>query len=298
MDFAAFIWIVLALFAAICSAGILLTCQNFKTGGQYLVIWSRLMILTISLPILFFIPAPEDWRFYLAVGATGIIAGLADAKVWTVTNTFGGGIVSRIMPLQIFIIFIMWLFVHPELIFEYLNSPFHTLGILGALTGCVYFASHLRYCDVSSTAMKKVILPLLGYAVNFVLAKYAFDISDFHGGVYYYILVQSSVLLPMMFFMGLASNNKNLRLKKTEFFKKTNLVAAAFVFLFWLLHMIFKNYAITLTFNPSYVAALVMTTPAWIIVYYKAIGYKEDANVKAGIGLMVSAIILSLLNIK
>lgn len=292
------LWPVLALLAAITQCGSLMVSHILKVRGQYTVFWLRILVLAASFPILFFIPAPEDIRFYIAVGLTGIIAGFADIQVINVTIKRGGAVVSRVLPFQIFIIFVMWLCVHPEQVLEYMARPLHTFGILGALSGCVYFSSHMRKCNVSNAALKQLMLPMFGYAANFVLAKYAFDISDFHSGVYYYILVQTAVQLPVLILLGLTSKHDFIRYDRKFLFSMQSFKPGIWMFLFWMLHMISKNYANTLTPNPSYVAALVMTAPAWMVLIYKLRGEKDDADTGAGIGLMISAIVLSLLNIK
>lgn len=291
-----FVWPVLALIAAVFNCGFILTAQISKIPGQYLVVGSRILVLVTMCPIVFFIPCPEDIRFYLTVGLSGVIAGFADTHVMNVTRQYGGGVITRLLPLQIFIIFVMWLCIKPQLIQGYLETPLNTFAILMALGGCVYFSSHMRHCAVSSAALRSMLPALLGYASNFVLAKYAFEISDFHSGVYYYILVQTAALVPVMLISGIFNKGETFKLKKSIFFAKPTLKAAGFFYLFWMLHMVSKNYANTLTPNPAYVAALVLTAPVWMIILYKIIGIKEKADIRAGIGLMISAILLSLLN--
>ncbi len=291
------LWPFLSVIAAIVLCGNLLVSQIYKIPGQYLVVGLRLLVLIVSLPIVFFIPAPDDLRFYIAVGLNGIIAGFSDIQTFNVAAKHGGGVVSRVLPFQIFIIFIMWLILHPEIIQEYIARPLNSAGILVALAGCVYFSSHMRKCSISNDAMKSLIFPLFGYAIGFVLAKYAFDHSPFHSGVYYYILFQTVVQLPCLLACGLISDKPFIKIDLRQLFTKTIFITAGFIFVFWMIHMIAKNYANTLTPNPSYVAALVLTTPVWMLIIYKIMGHREDANAKAGIGLTISAILLSILNL-
>ena len=260
-----------------------------------MVIWPRIMILLATLPILFFIPWPTDPRFYMAVVATGMIVGFADTQTMNVTRTHGGGVVSRIMPFQIFIIFVVWLALRPEQIAEYMNAPLRSLGVIAALTGCVYFSSHMRQCELSGDAFRKLLIPLVGYALVFVLAKYAFEHSSFHSGVYYYILIQTLAVLPIMLISARFAKKDFLKVERQILFSKTTLKVAVFIFIFWFLHMIGKNYANTLTPNPSYVAALVLTSPIWMMLINKATGHPDSGNIKAGVGLMISAIVLVLL---
>lgn len=292
------LWILLSLIAAICMGSFYLICQYYKTPGQYLVIWSRILVLLALSPILFLMEWPDDPRFYIAVAITGVIGGLADLRVMNVTADYGGGVVSRLQPLGIGIAFFLWLFVKPEQFLIYQQHPWHAAGIVLALLGCVYFSSILRKCTISAPALRQLIVPIFGYACNIVIAKYAFDHSPFHSGVYFYMFIQSLCVAPLIFGYALMSKKPTLSLDRQMFFSKVIFVPSFFMFIIWMVHMFAKNYANTMTPNPSYVAALVLTCPVWVMLFYKIVGHKEDANVKAGIGIMVSAILLALLNIR
>lgn len=296
--FSDLLWIVLSLIAAMCMGAFFLICQYYKTPGHYLVIWPRLLVLTSLMPILFLMDWPQDPRFYIAVALTGIIAGLSDLRVLNISSEYGGGIVSRLQPLGIGIAFFLWLIVKPEQLFTYLEHPFHALGIMIALTGCVYFSSILRKCTITGPALQKLLLPIFGYACNIVIAKYAFDHSPFHSGVFFYLFVQSLFAAPLIFAYAMLSKKPEMKFDRQAFFSKSIFVPAFFMFLIWSLHMVTKNYANTLTPNPSYVAALVLTCPVWVMLFYKIVGHKEDANISAGIGIMISAIMLALLNLR
>ena len=180
----------------------------------------------------------------------------------------------------------------------YEANPLHTLGILIALGGCIYFSMALRHCTVSASAMRALILPISGYAVNIIIAKYAFDITPFHDGVFYYMLVQCLTAIPFILCYSLFSQNPVVKIEKQVFFSRKTFMPCFYIFLLWMAHMIMKNYANTITPNPSYVAALILTCPVWVMLAYKIVGHKEDANVKAGLGIMASAILLALLNLR
>ena len=293
-----FIWPILSLGAAIFSCGQLLACQYFKLEGQYLVLSSRVFTLLAFIPILFFIPAPDSLHFYIPVLVTGILVGFADTNMMNLTVQFGGGVVSRILPLVIFITFVFWLVIRPSQIFEYSETPVKSVFILMSLAGCVFFASNMRHCDISFEALKKMLPTLACFALNMVLAKYAFEHSEFHSGVYYYILIQTATVVPIMCVLGTTTKKKFLKIEPAKFLSRKILGPGLLVSLFWILSMICKNYANTLTPNPAYVIALAMTVPVWVLIAYRLTGHEDKADAKAGIGLMACAILLSVFNIK
>lgn len=291
-------WPILSILAAIFSCGCLLTSQFFKEGGQYLVLMSRIFTLFAFIPILFFIPWPTDYRFYGAVIITGILVGYADTNMMNLTAKYGGGVVSRVLPLVILMTFVFWLMIKPSQIFDYLERPLQSLLTLLTLSGCVFFSSNMRHCAVSFDALKKMIPTLICFALNMALAKYAFGYSSFHSGVYYYILVQTATVIPIMILLGTTSKKPFLKIDIKKLSQRNILASGLLVSIFWILSMISKNYANTLTPNPSYVAALTMTVPVWMIVIYRIIDHKDQTDAKSGIGLMICTIFLTLLTIK
>jgi len=291
------LWIILSFLAAIVSAGIYLVNQYFKLPGHTLVFWMRLFILIGFLPFLNYINWPDNINFYIAVAVTGILASLGDIRLYNITAVYGAGVTARLQPLMLWVAFFVWFIFDPQLLFEYFEHPYKSSGILLSLFGCVYFAAHLKKCPISKAVFFKISPAVAGYGLNMALAKYAFDNSSLHSGVFAYIIVQTIIAIPVSgFFLWQAQPSKDQENTPKPPLKKILIVSFILTF-FWMAHMICKNYANSFAENPAYVAALILTAPVWISLAYKLVGHKEDANVVSGMGIVLCSILLSILTL-
>jgi uncharacterized membrane-anchored protein len=74
-------------------------------------------------------------------------------------------------------------------------------------------------------------------------------------------------------------------------------VAALSVAAFWILSMAFRNYAMAYVESPSYPAALNLTAPVFIAVFYYFKKHKEEADVASGMGVVACAMLLALMTV-
>jgi len=288
----------LAFIAAFFSSVMYLTNQYFKLPGEYIVIWSRVFILIALTPVMINLEWPTEPIFYLCVIVTGFFASFADIKSFNICARYGGGVALRIQPLMVWLSFFLWVIVDPGIIDEYIEDPLRSLGVFMALGGCVYFASRLKRCKISHAVMKAMVLPLIGYSMNNVLNKIAMDNSPLHSGVYGHMFVQSVTAVILTIIFMLVKNHRSKQDVTIPGFGKKIVIIAGFIgFIGWAGHMIPKNYAMTFTPNPAYIAAIILTAPVWATLVYKFIGHKETADVKTGFGVVISSIILALLMI-
>jgi prolipoprotein diacylglyceryltransferase len=125
-----------------------------------------------------------------------------------------------------------------------------------------------------------------------VLNKYAMDHGPLEGAVYGYMYVQSIIAVFLIggytLYRGIGPST-TVSWVNTKMLKAVLLLSAA-----WLCHMIFKNYAMAFTANPSYQAALNLSTPVFIALFYMAAKHKEEAAVWPGMGIVACAVLLAL----
>ena len=297
-----YMWIVLAILAGIISAAGMLLNQYFKVPGLLLVLLSRFFTLSLLLPMAFFITWPTSPVYYAAVIVTGLTAGFADIRTYNVTAELGGGVVSRLIPLLVPVTFVTWFIFAPSQLTDYLEAPVKSLGIITALSGCVYFASRLQStCHISKDALKWMTPTILAYGLNGAMAKLALNNAPVNAGVYGYVFIQTIlVIIPTAYycFHKEKKRGKDHPDSYIPHINKKLLVAAGLASFFWVTHMASKMYAFTLIDNPAYVNAVVLLAPIWIILFYKIIGHKEEANITAGIGILISTIFLVIMTAK
>lgn len=288
-------WVFFSLLAALGSAGMYLINQYARIPGVYLVISSRLLvILAVAGPALY-LGLPTDPLFYLGVGITSVVGVAGDVMVFNAGAKYGGGVTSRVMPLQVFGGFLLWLLIHPEQLGDYAAAPWRSAGILAALAACTWFSMRLHRCAISRAAYIELIPAIAAYAITIVFNKFAMDHAPTDSGVYNYMFVQCLMAVPMFAVYGFYG--RKTRSDGVRFLSRRVLVAAVVLCAAWMVHMIFKLYAMAWTSNPAYVAAIILTAPLFIQVYYRLTGHREEADVGAGFGVVASAMALALFTI-
>lgn len=299
MSFGAFMtgggWAAFSLVAAAFSAAFYLVNQYSRQPGGAVVLWMRAAVVVLMTPWMFHVAWPQNPVFYGIVILTAFLGVLGDVRTMNVSAQYGGGVVSRVMPMTVWGSFFLWMSFNPGLFGEYLARPLNSLGILAALAGCVYFAARLRKCDLTQSAMRAMLPALVAYTFSVTLNKVAMDYGaaeqSFSGVVYTYMYVQSAagvlIMLPLEY----------KRVGSLSPPGRALIWAALTAAAVWIGHMVHKNYAMAYTVNPSYQAAINLIAPVFISVFYWFRGHREEADVFSGMGVVLCAIVLALLTI-
>jgi hypothetical protein len=292
-------WAIFSVIAAVFSAGFYLVNQYLRQPGHLLTFWMRLMIVLGMAPMMMHLVLPRDPAFYGLVFLSVLTGTFADIRTMNASATFGGGVVSRVMPLSVWGAFFLWLPVHPETFTLYLAHPLNTLGITIALGLCVFFAMRMNRSPVSKSAFMTMLPALLGYAAANVINKQAmhYGLATQHlaGAVYGYMFVQSAIAVPLVGVYCLWQHKKQPPLLQNA---RPLIVAALLLALFWFCHMIYKNYAMAFTPNPAYMAALGLLSPVFISAFYFLTGHREKTDVASGFGIVFSALLLAALTLR
>lgn len=291
-------WVLFSIISAVFGAGFYLVNQYLKQPGHLIVFWMRVVAVMFLTPFVVTLEMPTDWRFYAAVFATVFIGTFADIRAFNASATFGGGVVSRVQPLTVWGAFIIWFFFDPSLLQEYADHPYNTAGILAALGGCVFFSMRLNKCEITRAAFTYMLPALIGYTFTNVLNKFAMDHGPLEGAVLGYMYVQSIIAIFAVGAYCIVQERKTEKGKPSGWTNRTLLAAVLLAAFAWICHMIYKNYAMAFTPNPSYQVALGLTTPVFIALFYLMAGHKEKADVKSGMGVVACAVLLALLTVR
>jgi hypothetical protein len=298
-------WAVFSLIAAVFSGGFYLVNQYLRQPGHALVFWMRVIVVVFMTPLVAYQPIPQNPMFYVMVLLTALLGIGADVRTFNVSAKYGGGVVSRVVPMVVWGSFFLWFAFHPHLIFEYMAHPLNTAAVLAALGGCVYFSIRLNRCEVSRAAMIDMLPALLAYTVTTVLNKEAMTLGKtagtYAGAVYFYMYVQSlaAVLMlgPYTIWHDMRNRRRDPALRRAVWRSQLMIPAALLAALVWICHMIYKNYAMAYTPNPAYQMAVNLTTPVFISIFYYFMKHREESDVLSGMGIVVCAIILALVAI-
>lgn len=291
-------WGIFALIAAVFTAGFYLTSQYMRQSGDIVMFWMRLVVIVVLLPFMQSMPMPDNIWFYVTVVATAVFGIAADVRVFNVGATYGAGVVSRLMPVVVWGSFFVWFLFEPSLIGRYLAEPLRAAGITLALFSCVYFAMRLNRSTVSRAALREMLPAILAYVMTTVLNKLAmtqgFVAGGYAGAVYGYMLLQSAA--GVLILGGYLLLKKRGQPRQPAGWAGTMGMMTALISGFiWVTHMTYKNYAVAFAPHPSYQAAVNLTAPVFVLLFYKLAGYREAESPKAGIGVVISAAVLLIL---
>ncbi len=297
-------WAVFAVVSAAFSAVFYLINQYLRQPGYLLVFWMRVLAVVALAPVMGMITLPDDPRFYLGVALTVFFSTYGDIRTFDVSAKYGGGVVSRLQPLIVWGSFAVWFAFDWSLIDFYASQPLRTLGICAALGGCVYFAMRMNKSPLNREAFTEMLPALGAYVMTTVLNKYALMHGSLNGAVYGYMFVQSALAVVFaggyaMWRLGHPLPLKAVSAPVADIPAWSALpLAALMASAAWICHMIYKNYAMIFTANPAYVAALGLTAPVFIAIYYRIVKHKEQEETLSGYGIVACALFLVLLTIR
>lgn len=246
------------------------------------------MPLLLLSPCLFFIELPNAPLFYIATIATSFIVTYSDTKNFEASVTFGAGVVTRMKPFAIWLIFLIWLMISAESRTEVFARPAQALAIIGTLFIGALSAFYMSRCAVSRAATKFYVPIILCAACVDILNKTAMDASPFIGGIVTYSWIQAAIISALSLSLSHKSGAKPFAGLFTRQAAWTGIIIGGL----FILANFGKNAAMSLTPNPSYVSALIFANPIWVSLYYKLVKHKEVSNIWAGYGLVASAILL------
>lgn len=297
-------WAVFAVISAGFTAVFYLVNQYLRQPGYLLVFWMRVLATIAMAPVVGLFALPTDPHFYGAVALTVLFSTYGDIRTFDVSAKYGGGVVSRLQPLIVWGSFAVWFAFDPSLFSFYLHQPLRTLGICAALGGCVYFAMRMNKSPLNREAFAEMLPALGAYVMTTVLNKYALMHGPVNGAVYGYMFVQSALAVVCAGGYAMWRLRNPLPLKAISA-PVLNVppraalpLAALMACAAWICLMIYKNYAMIFTINPAYVAALGLTAPVFITVYYRMARHKEQEETLSGYGIVACALLLVVLTIR
>lgn len=263
-------WWVLAISLSLMMTAYVSLNQFIRVKGSLLMIYRGLGTALIMLPFIPLFAPIYNWGFYGLCLMQGLVISYGDNRILNSAKTFGAEVTSLIHPLSIAFIFLFWIVLHPSELNVFLNHPLH----FGAIILCLAGVTVAMILICKARANRKALLFLAGG----MLCEIFIDITNketTHLGaenivsaIFYYTLLTSLVAGTCNLCFYLKGGRK---LKEIVAVK--NLRYSWFFMLFAIVFAGIKTYAMYLTPNPAYVAAIVHCYPVWIMlgnnVYFK-----------------------------
>ncbi|MBV6632483.1 MAG: hypothetical protein KI792_05540 [Alphaproteobacteria bacterium] len=276
-------------------AAFVLINQQMKMRADLMIAWRGIMLAIAMAPVMLFIDFPTSTGFIISVLAVGVVASLTDMKVLSLSAEIGGGPLSRLLPIGVWLSFALWTTVDASYREALFSDPGQALGILACLVLCVLAAAMLRRDPVSRAALPMVIPVIIGGALIDFLNKSAMGFAEpgkiLDAGLAY-IWLQNLVISVLMMGRLTMLRGDNWRVEMLD--RRLVITAAVFSLLVAFVTLI-RNFAMAGTPNPGYVGAIGLGATVLIILFNRWRDVPDKSNIMAGLAFVASAAMLVLI---
>lgn len=282
-------WVGLSLGAALTAAVMPVMHKKIRAERLSMMFWLRVVMLLIVLPVLAFTGLPEKPAFYAATFVTAFIWAYADLSSIRASEEYGAEVITRLIPLNVLVTFFMWIALDPATQGSYLDVPLKGLGILAATCAAVFFAMHLQKGPVTREHLRAFGPVILMSGMGVVYAKIALDSApSLHSGVFGYIALQAFLMIIIFGALEAVWNP----VPRAVFAGRVAMTSGLLMGINTVAHMIFKCYGYQLVENPAYISVVILTTPLWVMLYYRIVKKQIVGDMKAGTLVVLSALAL------
>ncbi len=291
-------WVFWAIISSLMVPVTLLYVEFKSPDTHSAVFWRGLGAGIVLLPVIFLFHLEADIIFWISSLIASCLSVYASYTFMQINKEHGSGITSRVFPLASILTFILATLISPTLFKTYLQNSTIFIGLLLCICASVFFGLKINKCTISRIAYKKALPSLCLISCTSIIMKFAFEHAN-DAGALYYALIQSWVIA----FMTLFFNKEDKKIARFSFRNPSKALNRAkkhtlFGLIFGLIvsfATIARGYSFHYADNVSYPMVLSLMSSFWILIAYKAIGHKENVAIWPGIGIVISAIVLTIL---
>ncbi len=285
------LWPLWALCAAFLSALVPLIQERKPVSGYAVALWSKIILVTLLTPIVvFFVDLPKDPLFYVSCFISALIWSICDVIYFRAVPIVGAGVVSRLIPASVLLTFVGWFVIEPSLMRTYLETPLQFTFLSMIILGAVACAVMLKNCPVTLDGFKRIWFVIFAASVGTMIDKLILGTSPAKMGPFAFAFIQGSFMV--LLWCGWALLRKPIPLK--EFFAPTTLRTTLPIAICATLVVLLKFYALKGADHPALVSVIFFTDAVWILMFYRFLNRREDAQIWAGLGLVACAVLLIL----
>ena len=264
---------------------------RFQAERLSLLFWLRFVMFLVALPILFFIGWPNDATFYVATILTGFIWAYADLSSFRANDEFGSAVITKTIPLNVLVTFCMWMVISPDVLHSYIDHPARGAGIVLSMLAAVVFSMRLQPVSVPRDAFRVLGPVVLMSGLGVVFAKLALEhagSASVDSAVFAYVGLQSLVMAVIFWVIEGVWQT----VPAEVFTGRVAMQSGFFMGLNSIIHMVLKGYAYTMVDNPAYVSVLILTTPLWVMLYYRLVHRQKVGSLAAGLRILIAAALM------
>lgn len=285
------IWAIFALLCAASSALVLLIPERVKCDGFALAFWNKAAAFVFMIPAVIYAGLPGQWQFYALVGTQAMLWVVSDVIFFRAIPVVGAGVVSRILPVSVILTFCFWFLFDHALFLDYLAAPVRSALVCVALCGTVYFAMRLKKDPVSWAAVRMIWFVLFAAVVGPLMYKLVTKYTNIEQGPFAFVMFEAFVMVAVWSVYYAVKRP----IPASVLFSKQSLKGGAMVGAAMCLVSLSKFAAMHYVDNPGLVPAVKYLDAIIIMIYYKASGRIEKADVIGGLGIVGCAAAIVLL---
>lgn len=284
-------WVFFGLAASAASAGVMLVQEWMKADGYALAFWNKVACFLAMIPFVIYHGLPDNPYFYALMAAQAALWAISDVILFSTIPKVGAGVVSRLLPASVILVFMAWFIVDPALLSKYNAKPGLFAMIGGVIVLSAYFAMRLKRCPISWQGARALWFVFFACVAGPIAMKLATREVEIERGPYAMVFTEAAMMMgfwiiyylwrrpvPAHVFMGFHAI-------KTGF-----MVGACSVAM-----IILNIHAMYGVDNPAYLTAVKFLDSVIIALLYILTKRKDDSDVIAGFGVVGCAAALVIL---
>lgn len=278
-------WALFALAASLLICAIPLIQEKFKADGFSVAFWVKVVVLTITTPLVLQSNFPDDPRFYATLAMTSLLWCVSDVVYFRSVPIVGAGAVSRLLPSAVIITFILWFFIDPALLDKYLSRPWQAGGLCAIVLTSVVLTTLIRRSPVSWQAVRLIWFVIFAACVGPVVDKLALGYAPAKQAPLAYMFVQAGFMLTFWLIYYAIAKPVSPRILLSS----SSIFVGGIIGIVATLVLYLKTNALLLVEHPAYVQVILFSDSLWILLIYRLMGRKENGTILPSLGIVACA---------
>lgn len=284
-------WAFYGVVSAFLMALIMLLQERLKVEGYALAVWCKVACVIVTLPFIIIHGLPSAWQFYACIAAQAVLFAISDVIMFRALPEIGAGVMSRLLPSTVIVVFFLWFAVDPSLVAAYMSKPVISALICLVLCGATFFAARLKRCEVSMRAFRILWFVLFANCVGPLMAMSLTKYASPEQGTFARTFVEAGMMITLWLgYLFAAKPIQPKSLLAPDVWRPGLMIGAVMAVM--VTCVMAGLYRVD---NPAYMSAMQLSYAVIVMGAHRWMGRKDDSDVMAGIGIVACAVVLVIL---
>ena len=259
-------WIIYSFIYAIFNAIYITYNTKYHYNGYFLGIIRGFGISLLTFPFIFFIDVNLSFTQLILLILQGWLIGFYDSHIFFASSRYGTYSTSGFMATSVIVTLILWWIIEFKDLKLLLEDKIKFISLLFIMSGITISYWQMMNVNITSKAEKYLYPAVFALSFMSILTRYiALNSGSVLNGVIYYLIIScfvSGVYNVIMYY------SKRLKFKKSNVNKrKINILSLIWLVVFSAVLITAKTIALRVAYNPSYVVALLLTSPILLDIF-------------------------------